>query len=138
MHSKHWLRTTLPNNADAQRLAEQIENSDERIANLKEQIKAVQQRRGELEQNARSLCAELSIGEESVAAEARRGEHALLVSVSESAGLLQNELRRLFVVANPFLSELAQPDLERAISIQSNAKRWFSLCHEPTPNIINE
>ena len=53
-------------------------------------------------------------------------EAPLLASCKVSASILQGELRRLFVESSPFLSELAQPEMDKANSIHDNVVRWLS------------
>jgi hypothetical protein len=121
----HWLRTLLPKNEVAAGIAQKIEDSDERITNLKEQILAVQARRAELEEEARTVVLE-TVGQAEFDRAIVTNEAPLLVSCKVSANILQGELRRLFVEASPFLSELAQPEMDKANTIHDNVDRWLS------------
>lgn len=121
----HWLRKTLPKNEIALEIAGKIEDADERITNLKEQILAVQARRAELEEEARAVASD-AIDEESLEKALANNEGQVLASCKSSAEILQGDIRRLFVESNPFLSELAQHEMEKAQSIHANVKRWAS------------
>lgn len=120
----HWLKTLLPKNASAVELAQKIDDADERVQNLKEQIIAVQSRRSELEREARDLAAQYA-GEAKLAS-VTSNEPGLLNSCKVSASILQSELRRLFVESSPFLSELAQSEMDKTSAIHENLSRWFS------------
>lgn len=122
---KHWLKTLLPKNKAAIEIAQKIEEADERLSNLKDQILAVQARRAELELEARTI-ASAALEESELDRAQTCNEPALLASCNASASILQGDLRRLFVESGPFLSELAQTELDKAISIQSNVARWLS------------
>jgi hypothetical protein len=122
---KHWLKTLLPNNETAAGISQKIEDADERIANLKEQIIAVQARRAELEEEGRIIAAEC-VEESELDRAIASNEANLLASCKASSSILQGELRRLFVESSPFLGELAQPEMEKANSIYDNVVRWLS------------
>ncbi|MGE8065221.1 hypothetical protein [Pseudomonas sp. NPDC089569] len=122
---KHWLRKLLPKNEIATGIAQKIEEADERISNLKEQIIAVQARRAELEEEARSIALDC-IDEGECDRAIASNEAPLLASCKVSASILQGELRRLFVESSPFLSELAQPEMDKATTIHDNVVRWLS------------
>lgn len=121
----HWLRKTLPKNDIASEIAGKIEAADERIANLKEQILAVQARRAELEEEARTVASD-SIDEETLEKALASNEGQVLACCKVSTEILQADIRRLFVESNPFLSELAQHEMEKAQSIHDNVSRWQS------------
>lgn len=121
----HWLRKILPKNEIASEIAGKIEDADERIANLKEQILAVQARRAELEEEARTVASD-SIDEEALETALASSEGQVLSSCKASAEILQGDIRRLFVESNPFLSELAQHEMVKAQSIYDNVTRWQS------------
>ncbi len=121
----HWLRKILPKNDIASEIAGKIEDADERIANLKEQILAVQARRAELEEEARTVASD-SIDEEALEKALASSEGQVLASCKASAEILQGDIRRLFVESNPFLSELAQHEMVKAQSIYDNVTRWQS------------
>ncbi len=122
----HWIRNLLPKDQEAIALAEQIEGADERIANLKEQLLVVMARRKELELEACDLALGAADNDESKLAKSIQAysEPVYLASCSVSATVLCNDLQRLFVDASPFLSELAQGELEKAKSIELNLERW--------------
>lgn len=122
---KHWLKTLLPKNEIAVGIAQKIEDADERISNLKEQILAVQARRAELHEEARLVASEC-VDEAEFGRAIATNEAPLLASCKVSASILQGELRRLFVESSPFLSELAQPEMDKANSIHDNVARWLS------------
>lgn len=122
---KHWLKLLLPKNEIAVDIAQKIEDADERISNLKKQIVAVQDRRSELAEKARELASEC-VDERELDRLIAGSEAPLLQDCAESALILQTELRRLFVEASPFLSELAQTELEKVNAVQGNVKRWIS------------
>ena len=121
----HWLRKTHPTSDIAQNIAGKIEEADERIANLKEQILAVQARREELEEEAQSIASD-RLDEEALARAMADNEVSILAGCKASATILHADIRRLFVEATPFLSELAQREMEKAQSIQENMQRWAS------------
>ncbi|MGP0171263.1 hypothetical protein ACSVIJ_05195 [Pseudomonas sp. NCHU5208] len=121
----HWLRKVLPSNELADTIAGKIEDADERIENLKEQILAVQARRAELEEEARTIAAD-SVDEPTLEHAVSSGESQVLAACQASATILLGEIRRLFVEASPFLSELAQHEMEKAQSIHDNMERWAS------------
>lgn len=124
---QHWLRHLMPKNASALAIAEKIEDADERVANLKLQIIAVQEARKKLEQNARELAGQ-DIGEDQLAeAVASTGQDSIESCLS-TAAILQAETHRLFVDANPFLSELVAVELEKVNATSSNLSRWKALC----------
>ncbi|WP_439126204.1 MAG: hypothetical protein ACNJA3_27950 (plasmid) [Pseudomonas rhizophila] len=120
----HWLKTLLPKNPSAVELSQKIDDADERVQNLKEQIIAVQSRRSELEREARDLASQC-VGEAELGS-VTSDEPALLNSCKVSASILQGELRRLFVESSPFLSELAQSEMDKTTSIHDNLGRWLS------------
>ncbi|OOW07066.1 hypothetical protein MF6394_02085 [Pseudomonas sp. MF6394] len=120
----HWLKTLLPKNASAVELSQKIDDADERVQNLKEQIIAVQSRRAELEREAKDLASQCLSDDQ--LASVCSDEAALLNSCRVSASILQSELRRLFVESSPFLSELAQSEMDKTISIHDNLGRWLS------------
>jgi len=122
---KHWLKLLLPKNADARNLAQSIEDADERIAGLKEQIIAVQARRDELEEEARTIAAD-ALPEGKLEQLLSANEASILAACETSATILHTDLRRLFAESSPFLSELAQPDMDKALSIRDNVTRWLS------------
>lgn len=121
----HWLRKVLPSNELADTIAGKIEDADERIENLKEQILAVQARRAELEEEARTIATD-SVGEPTLQHAVSSGESQVLAACKASSTILQGEIRRLFVESSPFLSELAQHEMEKAQSIHDNMERWAS------------
>ncbi len=121
----HWLRKTHPASEIAQKIAGKIEDADERIANLKEQILAVQARREELEEEAHSIASD-RLDEEALARAMAQNEGPALAGCKASAAILQADIRRLFVEATPFLGELAQREMEKAQSIHENMSRWQS------------
>lgn len=121
----HWLRKTHPSSEIAQTIAGKIEDADERIANLKEQILAVQARRKELEEEAQTIASD-QLDEEALARAMAHNAGPVLAACKASAAILQGDMRRLFVEATPFLSELAQHEMEKAQSIHDNVSRWQS------------
>jgi len=122
---KHWLKMLLPKNEIAVGIAQKIEEADERVSNLKQQIIAVQARRAELEEEARTMASDC-FDENEVERAVASNEAVLLSSCQSSAVILQSDLRRLFVESSPFLGELAQPELDKATSIHDNVVRWLS------------
>lgn len=122
---KHWLKQVLPKNAEARALAQSIEVADERIAGLQEQIIAVQKRRAELEEQAQTMAAD-ALTEGKLEQLLAASEASTLNCCKDSALILHTTLRRLFVESSPFLSELAQMEMEKALSIHDNVARWLS------------
>ncbi|WP_121498231.1 hypothetical protein [Pseudomonas aeruginosa] len=122
---KHWLKRLMPKNADARTLAQRIEDADERIAGLKEQIIAVQARRAELEEEAQTMAAD-ALPDGKLAQLLAASEASTLENCKHSAMILHTDLRRLFAESSPFLSELAQPEMDKALSIHDNVARWLS------------
>ncbi len=122
---KHWLKLLLPKNAEARTLAQSIEDADERIAGLKEQIMAVQARRDELEEEARAMAVD-ALPEGKLEQLLAASEASILGACKTSAMILHTDLRRLFAESSPFLSELAQPEMDKALSIRDNVSRWLS------------
>ena len=122
----HWLRKALPKSEIGSTIAGKIEDADERIANLKEQILAVQARRAELEEEARIVASDAVHEDELERLISQNNEAAVLASSKLSASILHADLLRLFVVSGPFLSELVQPEMEKARAIHDNITRWLS------------
>lgn len=92
---------------------------------MKEQIIAVQARRAELEEEGKIVASEC-VDQIQLERAITSNEAALLASCRVSSSILQGELRRLFVESGPFLSELAQHEMEKANSIYDNVVRWLS------------
>jgi chromosome segregation ATPase len=127
MEFKHWLRTLFPTERAAQTLAQKIEEADERIANLKDQIAAVQERRAELEREAKSFASN-GFNERDITTAIAKMEVQTLDSVLSSTVNLQRELHQLFVESGPFLSELVEPELAQCGSLCQKLSRWKSIC----------
>lgn len=53
-------------------------------------------------------------------------EASIQAPCDTSATFLHTNPRRLFVESSPFLSELAQQDMDKALSIHDNVYRWPS------------
>lgn len=122
---QHWLRKVMAEHSPALAIAEKIEDADERVANLKLQIIAVQESRKKLELSARELAGE-NVSEEQLTEAVTTTERDCIVACQLTATILQAETQRLFVIANPFLNELVAPELDKINTTSESLSRWKS------------
>lgn len=92
---------------------------------MKVKIIVVQARRDELEAESRWMAAD-ALPEGKLEQLLAASEASILGACKTSAMILHTDLRRLFAESSPFLSELAQPDMDKALSIRDNVYRWLS------------
>ena len=122
---QHWLRKVMAEHSTALAIAEKIEDADERVANLKLQIIAVQESRKKLEISARELAGQ-NVGEEQLTEAVTTTERDCIGACQLTATILQAETQRLFVIANPFLNELVAPELDKINTTSESLSRWKS------------
>lgn len=92
---------------------------------MKVKIIVVQARRDELEAESRWMAAD-ALPEGKLEQLPSANEASIQAACDTSATFLHTNPRRLFVESSPFLSELAQPDMDNALSIHDNVSRWLS------------
>lgn len=126
-HASHWLRKLPKRSPKSNEIAKKIEEAEERMAGLKEQLQAVAAVRASLEAEAQDL-AEDQLTESEISALKASGMKPRLESGVTSAGILRDDLLRVYVDSGPFLSELVMTEMDKLNNLQNALRRWASHC----------